>query len=232
METQTQQGNYPARTEEFHQICVTFHEIDGKEYLTGEDIGRCLGLEQPRKSVNKIFNRNREELEPHQGVANLGTPGGKQDVICFSETGANLIAMLAHTKPAKEFRLWLARLPRRVREAAPEAARLLLAEGVRKGFCIASDLLSGRVDPDALARLFWWRRSQATQKETAILLGISREQVQQLEKRLKELGIEFAEIRDGRRIKRMKEAFADEVARAGRHPAERFLEARHDAPAS
>jgi len=43
------------RLVEYHGYKVTLYEIDGKEYMTGEDIGICLGMGDPRKSVNKIL---------------------------------------------------------------------------------------------------------------------------------------------------------------------------------
>ena len=115
---------YPARVEQFHAVAVTIYEIDGKDYLTAEDIGRCLGLAEPAIAVNKIYRRNREELESHKAEvkdATLvypssgkdGRGGGPQATRLFTETGANLIGMFSRTAKSKDFRLWLARLPRR-----------------------------------------------------------------------------------------------------------------------
>lgn len=217
---------YPVRVEQFHAVAVNIYEIDGKDYLTAEDIGRCLGLAEPAIAVNKIYRRNREELESHKAEvkdATLvypssgkdGRGGGPQATRLFTETGANLIGMFSRTAKSKDFRLWLARLPRRVRELVPEATRNLRAEGVKRGFAIASDLLTGKVDRDELLCLWWWRRRHATQKEVALLLDLSRDQVQVMEKRLVELGMEFPKVNANQRLRLMKEAFAEAIAGLG-----------------
>ena len=196
---------YPARVEQFHAVAVTIYEIDGKDYLTAEDIGRCLGLVEPRKAVNKIYNRNRDELEPHQGGTILGTPGGKQEVRLFSETGANLIGMFSRTAKSKDFRLWLARLPRRVRALVNgQAVRQAFELGLEQGLKLLEDLPAeiGRLDD--LGQLIALRRLGFTQVEAAASLGVSREQVQYAEKLLKARGLEFEPVRPGPRRKRFR----------------------------
>jgi len=126
---------------QFEDQEVPLYEMDGRRFLTSHDIGICLGMMDPRKSVNKIFNKYRDELEPHSAVAKLATPSGKQATRLFDETGCNLISMFAQTPKAKAFRLWLARLPKQVRqlkEALPEALEEAERRGTKRGAAQAS----------------------------------------------------------------------------------------------
>ena len=58
-------GLVPALMEHFEEQEVPLYEVEGKMYLAGEDLGRILGLVDPRNAVRKIFNRNKEELASH-----------------------------------------------------------------------------------------------------------------------------------------------------------------------
>jgi prophage antirepressor-like protein len=205
---------YPARVEQFHAVAVNIYEIDGKDYLTGEDIGRCLGLTLPRKSVTKIYQRNREELEPHKAGVNLGPPSGNQEVMVFTETGANLIGMFSRTAKSKDFRLWLARLPRRVRDAAPQIMEETYVRGLHDGLSILAGITNGEVDVHDLAQLVTLRRAGFTQKQVALHLGTSRDQVQVMEHNLQERGITFPPVRKGRQRRQMLEVLVGELTRS------------------
>lgn len=207
-------GNYPARVEAFHGLQVTFYDIGGKEFLTSEDIGLCLGLAEPRKTVNKIFNRNRDELESHKAVVNLTTTGGIKETIVFSETGANLIGMFSRSPKSRDFRLWLARLPRRVKALVNgEAVRQAFVRGVEEGSLAARRQLlffTGGLNKDLVeevAFLYWLRQRGLTQQEAARLLGKNRDQVQQLEYRLQGMGLTIPVVRAERRKLEMRRAF-------------------------
>lgn len=197
---------YPVRVEQFHAVAVNIYEIDGKDYLTGEDIGRCLGMTDARKTVNKIYNRHHEELDGHSFVAKVSTnyPGNPQNRL-FTETGANLIGMFSRTAKSKDFRLWLARLPRRVRALVNgQAVRQAFELGLEQGLKLLEDLPAeiGRLDD--LGQLIALRRLGFTQAEAANSLGVSRDQVQQMERCLKARGLEFAPVRQGPRRKRFR----------------------------
>jgi prophage antirepressor-like protein len=199
---------YPARVEQFHAVAVTIYEIDGKDYLAGEDIGRCLGLENPRKMVNQIYNRNRDELDAHSSILKMKTnyPGNPQNRL-FTETGANLIGMFSRTAKSKDFRLWLARLPRRVRELVNgQAVRQAFELGLEQGMALLTDLAGDLISLEDLGQLITLRRLGFTQREAGASLGISREQVQYLEKRLKDKGIEFAALNQHQRRKKFRAA--------------------------
>lgn len=121
---------------DFQGIEVRVIQVDGVTYIPGEDIGKMLGYEEPRRSVATLYKRYQEELEPHTGVITLMTPGGKQEVRCYNETGAYLIAMFARTPKAREVRQWLAELPKKVREfrsITEEEMKRIAEEAYRRG---------------------------------------------------------------------------------------------------
>jgi len=244
---------YPARVETFNDQQVSLIEIDGKEYLTAEDIGLCLGLAEPRKHVNQIYNRNRQELEVHKGVFKLKTPGGEQEGNVFSETGCNLIAMFSRSRKSKEFRLWLARLPRKHEEAvrrayaegcrqgekhgvnalmgdANQAYKAGLQKGVAQSFAEGLEqglklleALPEECSPQELGQLAALRRLGFTQAEVAASLGVSRDLVQRLERSLKEQGVVFPPVRQGRKRRTLVGVLVRELAESRQagpeHPA-------------
>lgn len=217
---------YPARTEHFHGLEVTIYEVEGKYYLTGEDIGKCLGLAEPSIAVNKIYRRNKGELEPHIGetklvypsIAHDGRGGGIQKVRLFTETGANLIGMFARTAKSKEFRLWLARLPRRVRQAReglvlPDAGYLAGAyeRGMADGLKLAAEVAKGPGSLEDLGLLLTLRRQGLSQRQAAQVLGVSRDQVQMLEKRLAGVGVIIRPLGREQRRRKLRLALAREL---------------------
>jgi hypothetical protein len=89
---------------------VTIIEKDNQLWMTAEEIGKALGYSEPRIAVLKIFKRHRDILESFSGVTNLVTPGGKQDVTIFNESGCYIIAMKSNTRLAKDFVVWAAKI--------------------------------------------------------------------------------------------------------------------------
>jgi prophage antirepressor-like protein/biotin operon repressor len=205
--TMSSNEQYPARVEQFHAVAVTIYEIDGKDFLTAEDIGRCLGLAEPGIAVNKIYRRNRGELDAHICETKMVSQGDDQqrEVRLFTETGANLIGMFSRTAKSKDFRLWLARLPRRVRALVNgEAVRQAFELGLEQGLRLLEDLPAEILSLEDLGQLIALRRLGFTQNEAAASLGISRDQVQYAERLLKARGLEFTPVRQGSRRKRFR----------------------------
>jgi prophage antirepressor-like protein len=212
METQ-QQSQYPARVEAFNGDQVNLFEIEGKDYLTGEDIGICLGMGDPRKAINNIYHRNREELEPHTCVLNLRAQGQNRATRLFDETGCNLITIFARTPKARAFRLWLAKLPKKVRQAQ-ENLPAVLEQVERRGMAKAAFGALALMDsaavqslgPGQLHDLIWYRCVGLTQKETSILLQVSKDRVQEVEHSLKSLGLHLSATSRARRRAQTRQA--------------------------
>jgi len=108
----------------FEDVAVILHEHDGDHWMSGEDIGRCLGYAEPRMSITNIYHRNKDELDPVSVDINLvSTDGKKYSKRVFNEQGAYLITMFAKTEKSKAVRAWLASLPKLLREAGEKDAR-------------------------------------------------------------------------------------------------------------
>lgn len=87
---------------------------DGQIWMTSADLTKALGYAD-EKSVNRIFNRNKDEFTSNMtqtivGVnltSSLKTKGLTVKTRIFSLRGCHLIAMFARTKVAKDFRKWV-----------------------------------------------------------------------------------------------------------------------------
>lgn len=102
------------RQETFDDLQLSIIEQNGEEWFSAEDIGKALGMEDPRKSVVQIFRRNRDEFEGLSRVVSLTTwlkSGGKLPYryTVFNPQGAYLLAILARTPKSKALRRWLAK---------------------------------------------------------------------------------------------------------------------------
>lgn len=85
-------------------------------WLTSEEIGKALALEDPKGSVGKIYQRHKDELEEFSTLWTVDTPGGPQEVRIFSEEGVYMITFFSQSQKAKEFRKWVAGLLKAYRQ--------------------------------------------------------------------------------------------------------------------
>jgi len=112
------------------------HWIDGEPFFTSETLGDMLGYKNPRRSINYLYNQNRDEFEGLIGVIDLMTPGGIQKTVAFNEEGAYLVTMLAKTDKAKAARRSIALLLREIRRkqfvSREEYQRVLTQLGYRE----------------------------------------------------------------------------------------------------
>lgn len=107
----------PVSTLDFNGVPVPLYEHEGQTWIAGPDLGRCLGYKNPSGAVLNIFNRHKDELDPLSTHLILRGVGGKtRTQRTYNEQGAYIVAMFATTDGAKDVRLWLAQLPRRMRE--------------------------------------------------------------------------------------------------------------------
>ena len=83
---------------------------DGIICMNAESIGRALGYSEPRIAINKIYNRNQDELDNYSVVTKMTSTDGKAyNQRVFTEEGIYIISMLANTSKAKAFRAELAK---------------------------------------------------------------------------------------------------------------------------
>ncbi len=81
---------------------------NGEVWLRGPQIGGALGYRDPSKKIAGLYGRHADEFtETMTAVIQLPTDGGMQKIRVFSLRGTHLLAMLARTDKAKEFRRWV-----------------------------------------------------------------------------------------------------------------------------
>lgn len=92
----------------FQQKPLEMHIVDGRKCFTAETIGVALEYNDPRRRVNDLFNRYRDEFEEgiDYGVCKIQTPGGPQNTNVFFDTGNQLLAMFSKQPLAKAYRKW------------------------------------------------------------------------------------------------------------------------------
>ena len=92
---------------QFQDTHLEIYDMDGAPWLQGRDLAAALGY-QHEDGVRRIFDRNQDEFTQDMTcTVKLTAQGQKRDVRVFSPRGCHLIAMLSHTKRAKEFRKWV-----------------------------------------------------------------------------------------------------------------------------
>lgn len=122
----------PTATLTFQDRPLDVYEIDGTRWLTGAQIGPALGYDgNASRHVKKIYERHKSEFDRsmtaliYVDTANRGI----QKTRMFSPRGAALVAMLAKTERAAEFRAFVldvlegARLAPAPAEVLPAALR-------------------------------------------------------------------------------------------------------------
>lgn len=230
MNDDLQINQVPVQVVEFDGQEVPVYEVEGEYFLTGEDLGRILGLAEPRTAVRKIYNRNKAELEMHARDTNLVSRDGRPRPTClYNEVGAHLIAMFAQTPRAREVRQWLAALPRRLRrvqamvqdkaEILPEVLERVRKEAVEEAANRLLELLARpvgqRLGIKHMLRILRLREQGLTQTEVGKLYGVSRDTVGNIEKELGELlGVKIHRVHARRREKETIRAFAQMLSAA------------------
>jgi prophage antirepressor-like protein len=195
-----------ALLEHFEDQEVPLYELNGEMFLAGEDLGRILGLADPRNAVRKIHNRNKDELETHSRATKLVARDGRpRQTRLYSEIGCYLVTMFAKTKKARQVRAWLASLPQRLRKAAPLASNQTTPaggsmletlerefyHGVGHALRIFVELNATRMDISRLLSVIRWRVLGLPQVEVAKMVGLSLFTMQKYEKLLRDHGIVF-----------------------------------------
>ena len=83
-------------------------KIDNQEWVTSASLSKVLGYKHSHK-VTQLFHRFKDEFSPSMSrTPTLGIVGNlKPTIRVFSLRGCHLVAMLAKTKVAKDFRKWV-----------------------------------------------------------------------------------------------------------------------------
>ena len=106
-------------TLEFEGVDIRIIDRSGRPWITQTDLARALyglkggdtsvgTLAGPTRSVNRVFNKNRDEFtDDMTAILTMETAGGPQEVRIYSTRGAYLMGMLAKTESGKRFRQWV-----------------------------------------------------------------------------------------------------------------------------
>lgn len=104
---------------DFGNTGIRIIQVDDTErtfWLSGEEVGEALELNDPRKAVHLIYQRHKDELKEFSMLWPVDTPGGPQDTRIFSEEGVYMITFFSQSPKAKEFRKWVAKLLKAYRQ--------------------------------------------------------------------------------------------------------------------
>lgn len=158
---------------------------DGIVCMNAESIGKALGYSEPRKSVLKIYERNRDELDTYSTTVKLTTLDNKDRFQrVFTEEGIYIISMLANTEKAKAFRAELAKFLKQKRLEALQEAK---AQGYITADKINARYRNLRLTNSEIKRLHTLLSAGVSKKDIAKLLRISVDSIRRIEKDLAEL---------------------------------------------
>jgi len=215
----------PVERVEFQNQPVPLFDVRGELYITGEDLGNILGLEEPRIGIGNIFSRHKSELESYSTIIKLITVDNKmRQVRVFNRTGAVLVAMFARSTRAQEVRQWLAALPERVQqlhqrlqEITPELIKKVQAETVEQTALALLNLMDSKVAQrlglQEIERMTDLRKQGLTQRELSRMYGISVDSVRRLTKQMALiLAIEIKPVNYWRKVKQTHRFFAKLLA--------------------
>jgi hypothetical protein len=92
----------------FQDTSLAIYDIHSTPWLQSSDLAAALGYKD-EDGVRRIFDRNQDEFSAEMSqTVKLTVSGNYQKTVrLFSPRGCHLIAMLSHTKRAKEFRKWV-----------------------------------------------------------------------------------------------------------------------------
>lgn len=81
---------------------------DGRYWMTAKEIGIALGYNDPANSMNRLYSRHKDDLEPYKGKVNLTDHLGiPHETNIFNTDGMWMFAMFANTPKAKKFRKFI-----------------------------------------------------------------------------------------------------------------------------
>ena len=98
-------SEYGLRAIRFYEVEIEIDEFNGQRWATMSSVARALGYADPHQ-LSRLVDRNADEFTGKQGVVNLATPGGVQNVRMLNYNGVIRAAMKSDAPKAKLFRDW------------------------------------------------------------------------------------------------------------------------------
>lgn len=106
------------KSSKFGEIECDIYSNEKEMFMTSEQIGRCLGYQHARESINNLVSRNKylknEEFSVETKL--ISTDGKEYETRVFTEDGIYEVTMLAKTEKAKEFRAFIRKLLKSLRK--------------------------------------------------------------------------------------------------------------------
>jgi prophage antirepressor-like protein len=153
------------------QSFPVIHE-EGESWLTCDSIGEALEYETPRKSVLKIYQQHREELDEHSLKIKMTTDSGVRQERVFNDIGVMTLIMLSQQPKARELRKEAVQLLKAYRLKQLESTTELLESA-------SDDPLNGIVN-------------YVTQQTRLALSAVSKEQFDDKDEELIKTKVDFA----------------------------------------
>lgn len=93
---------------DFHGYPIEIIDHNNQPWLTGEQVGKALGIKHARTGIRKLYDRHADEFTNDMtGEVDVTSPSGVQKTRIFSPRGAWMLGMWSQTDKAKRFRQWI-----------------------------------------------------------------------------------------------------------------------------
>lgn len=105
------------KSERFGNVQTDFYSNEKDVFMTAMQLGECLGYSEPVIAINKLVSRNQYLKQSEFSVVTklVSTDGKQYDTRIFTEDGIYEVTMLSRTEKAKEFRAWVRKILKSIR---------------------------------------------------------------------------------------------------------------------
>ncbi len=113
------------KSSKFNGIECDVYSNDKEMFMTSEQLGNCLGYQYARESINKLVSRNKYlEQQEFSAEVKMTSPSGTQKTRVFTEDGIYEVTMLAKTEKSKEFRAFIRKLLKSLRNGETKIVKM------------------------------------------------------------------------------------------------------------
>lgn len=184
--------------------------IDGLDFISFVTIGNGVFDNSVKNPAEEVF---------HKTMKNLS--GGRPRTEYYATLGmAKELAMVERNEIGRKIRKYFIACEKQLMQMYRAEAIEGKRAGISAGLSLSKSLQNSGVDIYDLAKHCYFRRAGLTQKETGAALGISREKVQDIERRLKSVGVTFDYIPGNKRTKMAFDSFNNLFSNMDLTPAE------------
>lgn len=193
-------------------IAITEKEVGARyeQCVDGRDLHEFLevGKVFPAWIRERIEAYGFQEDQDYAVFSEIGNnPQGGRPYIKYTLTldMAKELCMIERNEKGRQARKYFIEIEKRARDMEKAQAEREPGIGVLHGIKLSRVLQRNGFDLADAARLVWYRSAELTQAEAAKLFDVSTDKVKEVERALKEVGIEFPAIKANKRSKEMRE---------------------------